>query len=144
MTHRIGGRRASRELALRALFQVDVGSASPEEAFAAVCDAERYQQDTIDFGRDLLTGASGHAEHINRVIEQHARDWSLDRMASVDRNILRLALYELLYRPDIPPSVVVDEAVELAKKYSTGESGRFVNGVLGSVVKSIDQEGAQS
>jgi N utilization substance protein B len=142
--HKIGGRRASRELALRALFQVDVGSATPEDALEAVCDAERYQQDTIEFGRDLLTGANGHAEHIDRVIERNARGWSLDRMASVDRNILRLALYELLYRPDIPPSVVVDEAVELAKKYSTAESGRFVNGVLGNVVKNIEQERAES
>ncbi len=144
MTHRIGGRRAGRELALRSLFQVDVASTPPDEAFQAVCDAERYQEDTVKFGRDLLTGANAHVQHIDRVIENHARGWSLDRMANVDRNILRLALYELLYRPDVPPSVVVDEAVELAKKYSTAESGRFVNGVLGNVVKNLDEERSQS
>ncbi len=144
MGHKVGGRRASRELALRALFQIDVGSANPEEAFAAVSDAERFQQDVIDFARDLLEGASAHVEHIDRVIEANARGWSLDRMASVDRNILRLAVFELLYRLDIPPSVVVDEAVELAKKYSTAESGRFVNGVLGNIVRNIEQERAQS
>ena len=144
MTHRIGGRRAGRELALRSLFQIDVGGASPEDAFAAVSDIERYEDDTVQFGRELLTGANAHAEHINGVIERNARGWSLDRMASVDRNILRLALCELLYRPDTPPSVVVDEAVELAKKYSTAESGGFVNGVLGNVVKNLEQERAES
>jgi len=144
MGHRIGGRRAGRELALRSLFQIDVGGASPEDAFAAVSDIERYGDDTVQFGRELLTGASAHAEHINRVIERNARGWSLDRMASVDRNILRLALCELLYRPDTPPSVVVDEAVELAKKYSTAESGGFVNGVLGNVVKNLEQERAET
>ena len=140
MTRRISGRHAGREVALRALFQVDVGGASPEEAFGAVCDAERYAEETAEFARDLFSGAGSHADHINHVIERHARGWSLDRMANVDRNILRLALYELLYRPDIPPSVAVDEAVELAKKYSTAESGRFVNGVLGNVVRNLDQE----
>lgn len=142
MTHRIGGRRAGRELALRALFQVDVAAASPEEAFAAVSDADRYVAETIEFARALVMGASAHTEAIDRVIERHARGWSLERMANVDRNILRLSLYELLYRPDIPPSVAVDEAVELAKKYSTAESGRFVNGVLGNVVRNLEQERA--
>jgi N utilization substance protein B len=139
---RIGGRRAGREMALRALFQIDFGSVSAEEAFATVSDAERYVEDTIEFARALVTGASAHAAAIDRVIERHARDWSLDRMANVDRNILRLSLYELLYRPDIPPSVAVDEAVELAKKYSTAESGRFVNGVLGNVVRNLEEERA--
>jgi len=129
-------------MALRALFQIDFGSVSAEEAFATVSDAERYVEDTIEFARALVTGASAHAEAIDRVIERHARDWSLDRMANVDRNILRLSLYELLYRPDIPPSVAVDEAVELAKKYSTAESGRFVNGVLGNVVRNLEEERA--
>lgn len=143
MGRRIGGRRAGREMALRALFQVDMGGVSAEEAFATVSDAERYVEETIEFARDLVTGASGHAEAIDGVIERHARGWSLDRMANVDRNILRLSLYELLYRPDIPPSVAVDEAVELAKKYSTAESGRFVNGVLGSVVRNLEEERAE-
>jgi N utilization substance protein B len=143
MGRRIGGRRAGREMALRALFQVDVGGVSPEEAFAVVSDAERYVEDTIEFARSLTMGASAHAEAIDRVIEKHARGWSLERMANVDRNILRLSLYELLYRPDIPPSVAVDEAVELAKKYSTAESGRFVNGVLGNVVRNLEEERAE-
>ncbi len=142
--HRIGGRRAGREMALRSLFQVDVGGASPEDAFNAVSDAERYEEGTVQFGRELLIGANAHAEHIDGVIERNARSWALDRMANVDRNILRVALYELLYRPDVPPSVVVDEAVELAKKYSTAESGRFVNGVLGNVVRNLEQERAES
>ena len=140
MTRRISGRHAGRELALRALFQVDVGGASPEDAFGAVCDPDRYADETASFARQLLSGATGNADHINRVIERHARGWALDRMANVDRNILRLALCELLYHTDTPASVVVDEAVELAKKYSTAESGRFVNGVLGNVLRNLEQE----
>ena len=140
MTRRISGRHAGRELALRALFQVDVGGASPEDAFGAVCDPDRYADETAGFARQLLSGATGNADHINRVIERHARGWALDRMANVDRNILRLALCELLYHTDTPASVVVDEAVELAKRYSTAESGRFVNGVLGNVLRNLEQE----
>ncbi|MFB3882687.1 MAG: transcription antitermination factor NusB [Armatimonadota bacterium] len=144
MARLISGRHAGRELALRALFQVDVGGASPEEAFEAVRDPERYAEETSGFARELLSGASAHADHLNSVIERNAKGWSLDRMANVDRNILRLALYELLYRPDTPPSVVVDEAVELAKRYSTAESGRFVNGVLGNVVRNLEQERSEA
>ncbi len=141
-TH-IGSRRASRELALRALFQIDVAQVSPEGAFEAVADSERYSEDTLKFAHELVLGVPSHLARIDSVIERHARGWSLDRMANVDRNILRLAIYELLFRAEIPSSVTVDEAVELAKKYSTAESGRFVNGVLGNVVKNLEAEQAQ-
>jgi N utilization substance protein B len=140
MRSRISSRRSSRELALRALYQIDLGEASPAEAVASVSDPERYSDDALSFARDLVLGASAEVERIDGVIENHSRGWSLSRMASVDRNILRLAIYELLFLPDIPASVTVDEAVELAKKYSTAESGRFVNGVLGNVVKNLEQE----
>ncbi len=140
MRSRIASRRTSRELALRALFQIDVAHISPEAAVEAVSDAERYSDDTLAFARDLVLGAAGHAARINSVIEKYARGWSLERMANVDRNILRLAMYELLFLPDIPPSVSVDEAVELAKRYSTAESGRFVNGVLGNVIRNLEEE----
>ena len=143
MGSRISSRRSSRELALRALYQVDVAGVSPAEAVSSVSDSERYSDDALAFARELVLGASGNSDHINAVIEKHARGWSLSRMASVDRNILRLAIYELLFLPDIPPSVTVDEAVELAKKYSTAESGRFVNGVLGNVVKTATEEQSQ-
>jgi N utilization substance protein B len=138
----ISSRRASREIALRALFQTDVAQTSPQEALESVSDAERYSEDTLKFARELLLGTTTHRARIDAVIEKHARGWSLDRMANIDRNILRLAIYELLFRPEIPPSVTVDEAVELAKRYSTAESGRFVNGVLGNIVRNPEAEQA--
>ena len=143
MRPRIASRRTSRELALRALYQIDVGKASPEEAIQAVSDAERYADETLAFARELVLGVAEHGGRIDSVIQKYARDWSLDRMADVDRNILRLAMYELRYLLDIPPSVSVDEAVELAKKYSTAESGRFVNGILGTVISNLEDERLQ-
>ncbi|MBN1460012.1 MAG: transcription antitermination factor NusB [Armatimonadetes bacterium] len=144
MRGRTGSRRSSRELALRALYQTDLAEATPEEAFASASEEhERYSEETLNFGRELLLGVTQHAGTIDAVIEKYARGWSLERMAHLDRNIMRLATYELLYLPDIPPSVTVDEAVELAKRYSTAESGRFVNGVLGNIVRNLEEERSQ-
>jgi len=144
MRPRIGSRRRSRELALSALYQIDLAGISPEDALEEVSDPERYSDETLAFATDLVIGATGNGPRIDAVIRKYARDWSLDRMAHIDRNILRLSLFELLFLPDIPPSVSVDEAVELAKKYSTAESGRFVNGVLGNVIRNLDEERAES
>jgi len=139
----VGSRRMSRELALRALFQTDVGRVAVEEAVASWEGQTHYPADTLDFARELILGTSKHRGYIDRVIEKYARDWTLDRMANVDRNILRLAIFEILYVPDIPAGVSVDEAVELAKKYSTAESGRFVNGILGNLVRNLEGELAE-
>jgi N utilization substance protein B len=145
MRRRTGSRRTSRELALRALYQVDLAEATPKEAFASVSEEEdRYSEETLTFARELLMGVTEHSKSIDAVIEKYARGWSLARMAHLDRNIMRLAAFELLYLPDIPPSVTVDEAVELAKRYSTAESGRFVNGVLGNVVRNLEEERSQA
>jgi len=136
----MGKRRSGRQLALRTLFQVDVGGIPAEEAVALSLRAAPEAAESQSFARELVEGTLAHREGIDRLIEKYARGWTLDRMANVDRNVLRLAIYELLYQPDVPPSVAVDEAVELAKKYSTGESGRFVNGILGNLVRHLDQE----
>ena len=138
----MGKRRASREVALRALYQVDVGKMAPEEALD-FSEAERhYSEETRQFARELVLGCIQHLARIDEIIESHARDWTLSRMAHIDRNVLRLAVFEILFRPDVPDSVAVDEAVELAKKYSTAESGRFVNGVLGNLVRTVEAEQA--
>lgn len=131
----MGKRRTARELALKLLFQIDVGKVAMEEVLAQAWEANRYSPDTLEFTRQLVEGTVAQRKTIDSVITKYAQEWSLSRMANVDRNILRLAVYEILYLPDIPPSVSIDEAVELAKKYSTGESGKFVNGILGSVVR---------
>jgi N utilization substance protein B len=133
-------RRAARELALRTLFQIDLARLDPEEALAAALAEDTLADDARSFARDLVMGAVSKQQHVDTVIAKHARGWTLERMANIDRNILRLAVFEVLYLPDIPPSVTVDEAVELAKKYSTAESGRFVNGILGNLLRNLDTE----
>lgn len=136
----VGKRRAGREVALRALYQVDVGKMVPEEALAFSAEEGPYGEDTMTFASELVLGCLEHQAEIDETITRHARGWTLERMAHVDRNVLRLAVFEILHRPDVPGSVAVDEAVELAKKYSTAESGRFVNGVLGNLVRRVEGE----
>ena len=87
--------------------------------------------------RSLLTGVEQSLERIDAVITAHARDWPLERMPAIDRAVLRLGVHELLSRPDVPVGVVIDEAVEIAKRFSTDDSGRFVNGVLAAVARDV-------
>ncbi len=140
MTTPRGSRRAARELALRALFQADLAAISADETVALSLSQAHYSPPTLSFAEQLIRGGLHHQRDLDRVIERYARGWTLERMANVDRNILRLAAFELLYLPETPPSVVADEAVELAKKYSTQESGRFVNGILGNLIRNLEQE----
>jgi len=135
----MGRRRSARELALRLLFEVDVGKAPLEQVWEVSVERERYDASTMEFARRLLEGTIAHCREIDKLISQYAKEWSLERMANVDRNILRLATFEILYEQDIPVSVSVDEAVELAKKYSTAESGKFVNGILGGMLRHLDE-----
>jgi N utilization substance protein B len=140
----MGKRRAARELALRTLFQIDLARLDAAEAMEAALAEDTLAEDARDFARELVMGAVKKQKHIDLVIAKYARGWTLDRMANMDRNILRLAIFEILYLPDIPPSVTVDEAVELAKRYSTAESGRFVNGILGNLVRNLEAESAEA
>jgi transcription antitermination factor NusB len=95
----------------------------------------REVEEAFEYARALVEGAVDHAGEIDELIRQQADNWRLERMPAVDRNILRLAVFELLYEEDIPKLVVVDEAIELAKKFSTDQSGRFVNGLLDGLLK---------
>jgi N utilization substance protein B len=131
-------RRAGRELALKVLFQVDVGKIPPQEALALSAQSAPWHPETLQFARELVEGTVACCQHLDAVISRYARQWTLDRMASVDRNVLRLALYEILFRPEVPHGAAVDEAVELAKKYSTAESGKFVNGILGQLLRDME------
>jgi len=142
-------RRAAREQALRWLYEIDVGKTPVEEA---VAEAQmELDEEGLAFARELLRGATANVKAIDASIARYAKDWSLDRMPAVDRNILRLAIFEILHLPEVPNSVAVDEAVELAKMYSTAESSKFVNGVLGALLRDLEpppradaaEEGAQ-
>ncbi len=139
----MGRRRSARELALKWMFQCGVGGGEPADIIART-ETTRLSRDTLDFARTIFLGAWERRAELDARIGECAHDWPVDRMARVDLMLLRLALFELLYVPDVPPSVTADEAVELAKKYSTAESGRFINGILGNVIRALPAEGAAS
>jgi N utilization substance protein B len=126
-----GKRRIARELAVQFLYQFDLGGGSLEEALPLFWET---QTDITESGRkfaeDLLRGVVERRVAIDEKIAKYTENWDLPRIAAVDRNILRLAMYEMLFRDDIPPVVSINEAVDIAKKYSTRESGAFVNGIL--------------
>ena len=128
-------RRESRELALRMLFQLDIGKQPLEEVLEGALAQSRLEGANRQYAEELVRGTLAQMSEIDGRITALTPDWTPDRQAAVDRSILRLASWELLFRPDAPVAAVVNEAVELAKKYSTAESGRFVNGVLGALAR---------
>jgi N utilization substance protein B len=156
----MNNRRLARERAVQFLYQLDLNSSKEiEEELERFWDVHRAEsffddkakatwsskekpelppptlQDLAakDFMESLVKGVLEHLEDLDETIAQHAKNWNLRRMAAVDRNILRLAVYEIKYRNDIPPVVSINEAVDIAKKYSTEDSGKFVNGILDKV-----------
>ncbi|MDX6769195.1 MAG: transcription antitermination factor NusB [Elusimicrobiota bacterium] len=129
----MGRRRLAREIALQALYVADVAPGAADEAFAIVTrrrDGDEADAETLDFARVLVAGTLGMRDALDALIAQKAANWTLPRMAAVDRNVLRLAAYELEARPDTPVGVIIDEAIEIVRKYSAEEATRFVNGVL--------------
>lgn len=163
---RIGGRRRrAREMAIQMLYQRELGDATMEQVLDAF-DLADYVQETdertqgdekpevterrrkqaaasFDYARKLVQGSLEHAESIDELIRRHAENWRLERMPVIDRNILRLALYEMLHEEKVPKVVIVDEAIELAKKFGSENSSRFVNGLLDGVLKSELMAGAE-
>jgi N utilization substance protein B len=130
----LGTRRQARELALSLLYEADTKTAKPADVLA------EFPIDPDPFAADLVAGVGEHQAEIDDVIRRFAKDWTLERMPVVDRNLLRVGIYELLHRPDVPTAAVISEAVELARRYSTEESGRFVNGMLGRIAEDVRPE----
>lgn len=129
-------RSQSREFALQILYQIDITRDTIEQVwdgFWFACDEKDIEAAVKDFTRDLVKGVGDNLAAIDLKISTYAKNWELERMAVVDRNILRLAAYEILFRSDIPPKVSINEAVELAKKYSDVQAGKFVNGILDKI-----------
>ena len=134
-------RTRARECALKVLYEIDVSGNPYKESLENFWQfQEEKDSSVIDFASGLVEGAIENLERIDKEISQFATNWQLKRMAVIDRNILRLATYELLFKEDIPPKVSINEAVELAKKFGDTESGRFVNGVLDKINKSLCPE----
>ena len=109
---------------------------SPKPPRPRTSQDRRLQSNAFDYARRLVSGTLEHGETIDQLIRRHAENWRLERMPTIDRNILRLAIYEMLHEESVPKVVIVDEAIELAKKFGSENSGRFVNGLLDGVLQS--------
>ncbi len=138
----MGSRRKAREKALQILFQLDFC----DDDIDAICrdywSKNRSGEKVREFADGLVRGAYANLERIDRLISSTLEHWSMERLASVDKAILRYAIYELLYMADIPPKVTINEAVEVAKKYGSDESGKFINGILDRIREEADESAA--
>lgn len=127
-------RTKSRECVLQILYAMDVTSIGAEEALADFwAEHPSFTKEIREFAEELIKGVHENMEKIDKAISEYATNWTLKRMAVVDRNILRYATYELLFRSDIPPKVTINEAVDIAKKFGDANSGKFVNGILDKI-----------
>ncbi len=127
-------RRRSREYALQILFQLELtGSELTDELLEEFWEGNDEEEEVREFTRSIVKTTRENLRAIDETIKKAAEHWSLERMAAIDRNILRAATCELLYRTDIPPSVVINEAIEVARKYSTKDSAPFINGILDKI-----------
>ncbi|MGG7619940.1 transcription antitermination factor NusB [Bacillus coreaensis] len=130
-------RRTAREKALQALFQIDMSEANPEEAILHVLEEERGD----NYLSDLVGGVVEHKSQIDEMIKEHLEKWTIERIAPVDRNLLRLAVYELVYlKEEVPANVVIDEAIEIAKVFGDEHASRFVNGVLSKIKQQTEKQ----
>ena len=146
------GRRAARQLALDVLYESEIRGTLPlealsaresegwvipteEEAVTLVPLDEEPSADVLEYARSLVTGVQAHHADIDSLITSYADKWAIERMPTVDRNLVRIALFELFWGDDVPVAVAINEAVDLAKAFSTEDSGRFVNGLLGRIVE---------
>ncbi len=128
-------RRKAREYALQMLYQWEVSGQKPHAVESAFWKGVPSEKNTRVFANELFEGAAGWVKEIDELLGQHAQNWRLERMAAIDRNILRLGVYELRYCSDSPPKVVINEALELAKKFSDAGGPAFINGVLDAILR---------
>lgn len=140
----VSGRRRAREAALQMLYQGEIGRTGAHEAIATYWPARdpdrEIPEDAREFANDLVRGTLSRLGEIDALLSAHAQNWRLERMAVLDRLVLRMAIYELLADPGTPPKVVINEALELARAYSGEEAVPFVNGVLDAVRKQLGRE----
>jgi transcription antitermination factor NusB len=134
----VGRRRQARELALQLLYELDVrGEADLESVIAAFWARQPAHDEVREFADRLVRGVKGRQPEIDELIAKFAEHWELDRMAVVDRNVLRAGIWELLWGVDVPPKVAINEALEIARRFSTEESTRFINGLLDRVRREL-------
>jgi N utilization substance protein B len=127
-------RHRARIAALQALFEIDCTGHNPTLVIERRIEEGNLPESGAPFARELVLGVNAHQEEIDALIGRYAPEWPVDQVAIIDRNVLRISIYEILIRHDTPTKVAINEAVELAKQFGSDSSGRFVNGVLGSLV----------
>ncbi|RII27144.1 MAG: transcription antitermination factor NusB [Geobacter sp.] len=133
----MGSRREGRELALQALYSIDLNPMELRQSIVSFWEHNLATPSVRDFAEQIVVGVAEHREELDRKIEEKSKNWSLGRMARIDLNILRIAVYELLYRPDIPKNVTINEAIEVAKKFGTEDSAAFINGIIDEVASHV-------
>ena len=131
MSADLGTRREARERALGLLYEVEAKGTSPDDVLA------EQPVPPDEFAIDIVHGVGVHGAQIDELIRRYVKGWTLERMPVIDRTLVRMAIYELAHRPDVPTAAIISEAVELAKRYSTDDSGRFVNGMLGRIAEEL-------
>jgi len=136
-------RSRGRELALQFLYQRDLRGPELEDEIEAFLKSEESDREARKFAHKLVLGTLEHIESLNEKIQSVAQNWDIARMAVIDRNVLRLAAFELLFCNDIPPKVAINEAIELGKRYSTQNSGAFINGILDKIKSRYADPGKQ-
>lgn len=129
----MGNRRRSREIAMQALFDMDMSLEMSAARFERFCNNFDTPAHLLPFVRTLVAGVLDKRAEIDALIEAHASNWKISRIACVDRNIMRIAVYEMVYCPEIPAKVSINEAIDIGKRYGTDESGAFINGILDSI-----------
>jgi len=142
-------RRLAREIAVSSLYQMEMNEVTAAEAVDMLMEELRQDNElgadpkeagsTDDFARELVYGVLERKQAIDGMLQQFLTGWQVDRLSRVDRQVLRLACYEMVFRNDVPPKAAINEAIELAKHFGTDESGKFVNGVLGKLLQEIDE-----
>ncbi|PYQ33535.1 MAG: transcription antitermination factor NusB [Acidobacteria bacterium] len=131
----MGARRKARELALQMLYQHDLSGNTPDTIVSTFEDLQKSKPSTREFATRIFKGTVDNLSKIDEMIVQQADNWRLSRMAVVDRNIIRMSIYEFLNETDTPKLVIIDEAIEIAKKFGTQKSSQFINGILDGILK---------
>lgn len=137
----MGGRRKARELVLQACYAFELSKNPPQQILETLILPADLDSANKEFAVRLFLKTLEHVDEFNAMIREKAANWELDRIAIIDRILLRMAICEFLYFDDIPPKVSIDEAIEIAKKYSTENSGRFVNGILDAILNDLRAQG---
>jgi len=142
-------RRLARELAIQCLYNMAMNEVTPQESIDMVLEEASTERETPvppgdlaeikPYVTELVVGTHARLQEIDRSLEGYLKGWKVERLSRVDLQILRLAVYEMLYQEDVPPKVAINEAIELAKWFGTEDSGKFVNGVLGKMFKELDE-----